>query len=139
MMNALEKRVKCVQETFDKFNGVAFELGKNDCARMTCFYLKKMGYKFSLLKGGSYSTEVGARLALKRLGVESVTDILDREFLRLESPASAQIGDIVSTKGDGDTGDALGIVMHRNHILMFLEGVCAEVIVSEFTGAWRVA
>lgn len=138
-MNALEKRVKCVQETFNKFNGVSFELGKNDCARMTCFYLKKMGYKFSLLKGGAYSTEVGARLALKRLGVESVTDILDREFLRLESPASAQIGDIVSTKSEGSEIESLGIVMHRNHILMFLEGVCAEVIVSEFTGAWSVA
>lgn len=136
---SLEAKIKSAQATFDKFNGKPFELGKYDCARMTAFYLNGLGYKFSLLKGGSYSTEVGARLALKRLGVGSLTDILDSKFPRLDSAASAQTGDIVSTKGDGETGDALGIVMHRNHVLMFLEGVCAEVIVSEFTGAWRVA
>lgn len=138
-MSSLESKIKAAQATFDKFNGKPFDLGKYDCARMTCFYLKQLGHKFSLLKGGQYSTEVGARLALKRLGVDSLTDVLDKHFPRLESAASAQTGDIVSTKGAGDTGDALGIVMHRNHILMFLEGVCAEVIVSEFTGAWRVA
>lgn len=138
-LSSLESKIKAAQAAYDKFNGQEFELGKNDCARMTGFYLKQLGYKFSFLKAGAYSTEVGARLALKKLGFKSVSEILDSKFMKLESAASAQTGDIISTRGEGDVGDALGIVLHRNEVLMFLEGVCGKVVVSEFKDAWRVA
>lgn len=136
---SLEARMKATQKTFDKFNGVGFELGKNDCARMCAFHLKQLGHKFSLLKGGQYSTEVGARLALKRLGVDSLNDILDKNFPRVDALLQANIGDIVAVQGEGDTGDALGVILHRGNALMFLEGVCAEVVISDYKYVWKVA
>lgn len=135
---SLEVRINATQKTFDKYNEKQFELGVNDCARMTAFHLKQLGHKFSLLKGGQYSTEVGARLALKRLGVDSLNDILDRHFPKLDAPAFANVGDVISTAGKGDMGDALGIVLHSNRVLMFLDGKCQEVIVTEYKDAWRV-
>lgn len=144
MTHPLEIRAKAASATFEKFNGKAFQLGKFDCARMTHFHLKQLGRKFSLLKGGEYSTEVGARLALKRLGVESLNDIMDQNFPRIEdengnvSAAHALVGDVVALRSDTEVGDALGIVLHRGNVLGFLGGVCAELKVSEYSAAWRV-
>lgn len=91
-----------------------------------------------MLKGGHYSTEVGARLALKKLGVTSLTEIMDSQFERHAAPIYAMTGDIVALRGDGETGDAMGVVLHRGHVLAFLEGVCAELKVSEYVAAWKV-
>ena len=137
-MTERERRTAATSATFQRFNGQAFELGRNDCARMVAFHLKQLGFKPSLLKGGAYSTEVGARRALKRLGVESLSEIMDQHFPRI-SPAEARVGDVVCAPGDGRTGDAMAIRLHRNHALGFLDGWCGELVIHDYVAAWRVA
>ena len=137
-MTELETRVAATSKTFDKFNGKPLVLGKTDCARMVAFHLKQLGYKFSLLKGGHYSNEVGARLALKKLGVSSLSEIMDMHFPRI-APALAQTGDVMCVEGEGGMGDAMQVVLHRGNGLGFLDGVCGELTILKHGVAWRVA
>lgn len=136
-MTELELRVAATSATFDRFNGQPFVLGKTDCARMVAFHLKGLGFKPSLLKGGAYSTDVGARRALVRLGVSSLSEIMDRHFSRI-APAEARVGDVCCVSGDGSMGDAMQIKLHRNVVLGFLDGACGELINHEYQAAWRV-
>ncbi|MGH6979031.1 MAG: DUF6950 family protein [Brevundimonas sp.] len=137
-MTELELRAAATSATFQKFNGQALALGKVDCARMIAFHLKQIGFKPSLLKGGAYSTPVGARRALLRLGVSSLSEIMDRHFPRLDAVADARLGDICCVAGDGDMGDAMQVKLHRNHVLGFHDGVCGELVVLKHGSAWRV-
>lgn len=137
-MTELERRVAATSATFDRFNGQAFALGKIDCARMVAFHLKQLGFRPSLLKGGAYSTPVGARRALERMGVKSLSEIMDRHFPRLESSAEARTGDILAGPSEGEMGDAMAIRLHRDHALGFLDGVCGEVVMNQYVAAWRV-
>ena len=136
-MTELEIRVAATSATFDRFNGTAFVLGKTDCARMVAFHLKRLGFKPSLLKAGSYSTEVGARRALTRMGVTSLSEIMDQHFPRIAA-AEARTGDVLCGPGDGGTGDAMAIRLHRHNALGFLDGVCGEVVITDYVAAWRV-
>lgn len=136
-MNELELRVAATSKTFDKFNGQPLVLGKTDCARMVAFHLRSLGHKFSLLKGGHYSNEVGARLALKKLGVKSLSEIMDMHFPRI-APALVMTGDVMCVEGDGDTGDAMQVVLHRGNGLGFFDGVCGELTILKHGAAWRV-
>lgn len=136
-MNTLELRVAATKKTYDKFHGHPLVLGRFDCARMCAFHLRQLGHKFSLLKGGHYTNEVGARLALKKLGVSSLSEIMDQHFPRI-TPIEALVGDIMCVDGDGDMGDAMQVVLHRGQGLGFYQGVCAELEVLKHGKAWRV-
>jgi len=137
-MTNLEIRAAATSATFDRFNGQPFVLGQTDCARMVAFHLQKLGFPASMLPhGGTYSTEVGARRALKRLGVTTLAEIMDKHFLRI-APAEALPGDVVCGPGVGDTGNAMAIRLHRSTALGFLDGVCGEVLIHEPIAAWRV-
>lgn len=136
-MTELELRVAATSATFDRFHGQPLVLGKTDCARMVAFHLKQLGFKTSLLKAGAYSTEVGARRALERLGVKSLADIMDQHFPRI-APAEARTGDICCVRAAGDLGDAMQVKLHRNNVLGFLDGVCGELVNQEYVAAWRV-
>jgi len=137
-MIELEMRVAATEATFARFHGQPLVLGTTDCARMAAFHLKQLGFKPSLLNGGAYSTPVGARRALKRLGVSSLSEIMDQHFPRWDAPAEARVGDICCVAGDGDMGDAMQVVLHRNTVLGFLDGVCGEIINHQYVAAWRV-
>lgn len=136
-MTELERRVAATQATFARFNGQPFVLGTTDCARLVAFHLKQMGFKPSLLKGGAYSTPVGARRALTRMGVSSLSEIMDRHFVRI-GQAEARVGDVSCVRGADDMGDAMQVVLHRNTVLGFMDGVCGELVNQEFGPAWRV-
>jgi|GEM_PF-478128 len=151
-MTELELRVAATSATFARFNGQPLMLGKTDCARMVAFHLKQLGFKASLLKAGAYSTEVGARRALTRLGVTSLSEIMDRHFERI-APAQAVVGgggwvggggggalegDVCCVRADGDMGDAMQVKLNRNHVLGFLDGACGELVNQEYVAAWRV-
>lgn len=136
-MTELELRATATSATYARFHGEPFVLGKTDCARMVAFHLKQLGLKPSLLAGGAYSTPVGARRALKRLGVTSLSEIMDAHFVRI-APAAARAGDVVCVQGAEGMGDAMQIKLHRNHVLGFLDGVCGELVDHEYVAAWRV-
>lgn len=136
-MNTLELRVNSTKKTYDKFIGKPLVLGKTDCARMCAFHLRSLGHKFSLLKGGHYTNEVGARLALKKLGVSSLSEIMDQHFPRYDAPIEAMVGDIMCVRGAGDMGDSMQVVLHRGQVLGLNQGVFAELEVLEHRYAWR--
>lgn len=136
-MNNLEIRAAATSATFARFNGEPLVLGKTDCARMVAFHLKQLGFDPALLPhSGTYSTEVGARRALRRLGVESLSEIMDRHFPRI-APAEALVGDISCVRA-ADLGDAMQVTLHRNTVLGFLDGVCGELVNQEYVACWRV-
>lgn len=136
-MTELEVRVAATEATFGRFHGQLLVLGKTDCARMVAFHLKQLGFKASLLKAGSYSTPVGARRALKAMGVSSLSEIMDQHFPRI-APAEARTGDVLCGPSDDGMGDAMAIRLHRENALAFLNGLCGEVVISEYVAAWRV-
>jgi len=63
---------------------------------------------------------------------------MDQHFPRWDAPAQARVGDICCVVGDGDMGDAMQVVLHRNTVLGFLDGVCGEIINHQYVAAWRV-
>lgn len=137
-MTELELRVAATSATFARFNGQPLVLGSTDCARMLAFHLKQIGFKPSLLKAGAYSTPVGARRALTRMGVTSLSEIMDRHFPRWDSQAQARVGDICCVAGDGGMGDAMQVKLHRDTVLGFHDGVCGELVNHEHGLAWKV-
>lgn len=137
MKSPLEIRAEATSATVNKFNQKELKLGKVDCARMVAFHLGQLGHKFSLLKGGAYSTEVGARMALKKMGVSSLSEIMDKHFPRIPF-SEALTGDVTCVRGVGDMGDAMQVVIHRQNVLGFHEGWCGELVVYEPVAAWRV-
>lgn len=137
MLTPIEIKTRAAEETFKKFEGKTLQLGKYDCARMVAYHLKKCGHKLSVLSAGYYSTEVGARLALKRLGVTSPADLMDQNFKRIPF-AMATIGDVACVRGEGDLGESMQILLHRQHVLGLKDGIFAELVVLEPLYAWRV-
>lgn len=136
-MTELELRAAATSKTFEKFNQKPLVLGKTDCARMVAFHLRQLGHKFSLLKGGHYSTEVGARMALKKLGVSSLSEIMDQHFPRIPF-AEARTGDVACVRGAGDMGETMQVVLRRQNVLGLKDGWFAELTVIEPLYAWRV-
>ncbi|WP_309091710.1 DUF6950 family protein [Phenylobacterium sp.] len=132
------RRVAAVEATIARFKDKPLKLGTDDCVRMAAFALRKQGVKASLLKAGSYSSEVGARRVMKRLGYETLADALDGLGLPDIAPAMALPGDILSLRSvEGDI--ALTMAVGNGRVLGFWEaaGVCTVFQPVEYHRAWR--
>ena len=138
-MNPLVRRQLAAQMTIDRFQGKPLQLGKNDCARMAVFCLKKLGVKFSLLKIGAYKTEIGAAKVLRDLGFASITDAVDALGLPRIAPAMCLPGDILTLKAAGSHDVALVVAVGNGRVLGFWEaaGVCTVFQPLEYDTAWR--
>lgn len=120
MPTEIERRRNAAQATLDHFRDRPFAWGRYDCAKMLAFHLRQYGRRIHLLaKAGSYSSAIGAKAALRRLGVESLPELLDLHLTRIP-PAAAVIGDIVSGEGDDPLG-TVGIVLGNGAILGYSE------------------
>lgn len=138
MPNPMIRRVAAVQATIDRFRDKPLKLGTDDCVRMAAFALRKQGVRASLLKAGSYSSEVGARRVMKRLGYETLADAVDALGLPRIAPAMALPGDILSLRSkEGDV--ALTVAVGNGRVLGFWEaaGVCTVFQPVEYADAWR--
>ena len=137
MSDVMIRRRDAAQASIDRFSGQAFVLGKVDCARLAAFHLRQCGYRVSLLKGGRYSTPMGARRALERLGAKSLSDVLDAHLPRI-APLRAMTGDIFALRSeDEQLGDALFIAVGNGRALGFVNGACGVWQPKEFVAAWR--
>lgn len=137
-MSPMIRRVEAVQATIDRFRDKPLKLGTDDCVRMAAFALRKQGVRASLLKAGSYSSEVGARRVMKRLGYETLADAVDALGLPRIAPAMALPGDILSLRSkEGDV--ALTVAVGNGRVLGFWEaaGVCTVFQPVEYGDAWR--
>lgn len=138
-MNPLIRRQQAAQATIDRFQGKPLELGKNDCARMTVFCLRKLGVKVSLLKAGTYRTEIGAARVLKGLGFDNLTEAVDALGLPRIAPAMCLPGDVMTLKAAGSDDVALVVAVGNGRVLGFWEaaGVCTVFQPLEYVTAWR--
>ena len=137
-MKPIERRVAVTQATVDRFKDQPFKWGKNDCGRMVAFHLRKLGYGMKMAKAGSYSSALGARRALKRLGFTDVLEAVDSYGLARIAPAAVVVGDIVALPGDSNMG-ALAVSVGNGRVLAYHEDADGATIVQpvEFLAAWR--
>ena len=131
-------RVAAVVATVAKFDGKPFKLGRYDCARLVAFALKAQGVTAPLLKLGQYSSEAGARRALKAIGCKTMSDVMAASGLAPIPVAATMAGDIVEV----ESGHAIGslAVVHQpraTRIVGFINGACAVVRPTECLQAWR--
>lgn len=140
-------RVENTQKTIDTWLDKTFEWGAADCGQMVGNHLETMGFKTPLTEAGRYTTELGAKRVMKRLGASSMEDFLDKLGFERIAPATAIVGDVVGFPGGRDEDHAwtaLGVHTGSDKIVGFAaaDGEAAIVRVgpvSVATIAWRVA
>ncbi len=133
------RRVAAAQATLDRFQGRAFAFGKDDCARMAVFHLRKLGLHPRIAKAGSYSSLLGARRALARSGFTSLAEAVDSHGLIRIAPAAAVVGDLLMLPGVEDFG-ALTIAMGNGRVLGWHEDAPGAAVLQpiDFVTAWSV-
>lgn len=140
-MTELELRALATRATVAHYQGRAFEWGRVDCARMVAWHLRKLrGLSMGLSKAGSYSSALGARRALERLGYASLPDVLDAKGFERIAPAMALTGDIFMVAGTDDW-PALVIATGNDTALGFHEDSEVATVLrlsfAQVSGAWR--
>lgn len=141
----LIERVESTQKTIDYWLGQEFEWGVADCGQMVGWHLEQAGITTPLKDARAYTTDIGAKRAMKALGADSMEDLIDRLGFERIAPAMAIVGDIVGLPGgtDDDQWTALGVHTGQDKILAFAaaENDVARVhsgSASVVTIAWRV-
>ena len=135
----LERRRRAAQATVDRFKGVPFEYGKNDCVRMAAFVLRQLGHRPKLAKAGSYKSAAGAVRALKRAGYATLAEALDAMNLPRIAPAAALPGDIILVPGEAPFDGALHVAVGNGRTLAYHEDLIGADILqpTEYIAAWR--
>ena len=98
------RRLRAVEAVQQQFDGKRFRLGKVDCACLGAAMLGEFGWVLPEL--GGYSTLLGAKRKLLRLGCADMAALIDVIGLPRIPPASALIGDLLFMPGDD--GHAIG-------------------------------
>lgn len=101
-MTTIAERTEATQRTVDRFKGKPFELGSEDCAQMVLFHLAELGQNFTLMNITKYSSAIGAKRTLKKMGFDSLPEFMDANYKRLPAPAFAKVGDILSFPSEDD-------------------------------------
>lgn len=145
MANLIE-RVDNTQKTIDYWQSQTFEWGTADCGQMVGWHLEQAGISTPLKDARAYTTEIGAKRAMKALGANSMEDFIDRLGFERIAPASAIVGDVIGLPGGtpDEEWTALGVHLGTDRILAFAaaEGDVARVhsgSASVATIAWRVS
>lgn len=136
----LERRRDAAEATRERFLGRPLVWGRDDCARMAAFTLRRLGKRVTLVKAGAYSTPKAALRALKRAGFDTLEQALDDGFgLQRVPPAYMLPADIVGLPGEG--GLALTVALGNGNLLGFQEGDGPCVVLTPFSLApaivWR--
>lgn len=137
----LERRVKAAQATVDSFKDKPFSFEHNrDCAKMALFMMHELGVKpIAKAKIGSYKTATGAKAALRRIGVNNLSEFMDLHFERI-GEAFALPGDIIELEGEESPIGALGIALGNGLVLVYHEEAEGAVVgkVNSSLAAWRI-
>lgn len=139
----LVERVEIAQAALDAYLGKPFSWGENDCARLGAFVLRMAGHNAGLAKFGAYSTEAGARRALRRGKAADLVAAVDMVGLPRIVPAAALPADLIAFPGEGGW-QGLTVVLGNGRVLGFTEsvpdGACSIIAAKlEFAlAAWSV-
>lgn len=139
-MSEMIRRVAAAQATLDKYKGHPFHFGSRDCAQLVAFHLRKMGHKPKLAKAGRYSSALGAKKALKRLGFETLAEAMDANGFERIPPAAAIVGDVIEMPGLEGPG-ALTVCMGNGRVVGYHQDAIGAVVLQpvQTIAAWRVA
>ncbi len=134
------KRQQVAQAAVDRFKGEPLIFGKNDCARMAAFVLRKFGHSPKMARAGTYSNAIGAIRALQRSGHTSLEAWIDSLDLERIAPAAALPGDLILLPAAEPFGGALTIAVGNGRVLGYHDAIdTAEVLQpAQFMAAWRV-
>lgn len=135
-MSDLIRRRDSVEALIRQYSGAPFAWGRNDCVRLVARHLRALGHRVSLVKAGSYRSELGAVRALKRAGFDRLEDALDARFVRI-NPAEAFVGDIIGLESGGEW-PALTLACGHGRVFGFISDVAAVMQPKSFKTAWRV-
>jgi len=120
MMTPLERRHAAIEATMSRYRDRPFQWGKVDCAKVAAYHLKKLGRPVKISKAGAYSTALGARRAITRMGYDSLPLLLDGIGLSRIPYSRMLLGDLVAAEGHAGL-DAIGIYAGNGHVLGFHE------------------
>lgn len=101
----MQRRMDALEAVRDRFEGKPFRLGTNDCAQLVRRMLREMGHP-ALPRPKPYTTELGARRELKRLGFDSLEALMDSLLPRI-APAAMLAGDIGLVDAEPAGGETL--------------------------------
>jgi len=135
-------RVTRTQRTIDEFYGQPFSWGNADCGILAGRHLENLGFTTLLSKARKYSTELGARRAMKALGCSTMEEFIDAYGFERIPPAMALPGDVIGFPGGDDEAPwtALGVMIDAGENLIgFANGAVMRGPSHICTVAWRVA
>jgi hypothetical protein len=98
-MTELERRRNAVMATQARFDGKPFAWDRQaTCIHLLRFHAAQMGHQVPIVP--RFRSAIGAVKALKREGVETLPELMDKYFPRI--PASKMLmGDVACFPGDG--------------------------------------
>ena len=135
----LEKRRDAAQATLDRFKGQPFQWGKFDCARLTAFHLRQMGYRPKMPAAG-YRTALSAKRAITKAGFVDLIAAMDAMGFPRIAPAATLVGDVIAWPSEHPEIGALGVQLGNGRTVAYHpHAPGAEVMeVKEWVAAWRV-
>lgn len=133
------RRVAAAQATLDRFRDRPFAWGRHDCARMVSYHMRQMGHALPVARAGSYSTALGAKRALRRMGVASIADLPAHYGLIEIPPAAAMVGDLMQLPAEDALG-ALAVAVGNGRVIGFHQDAIGATVMQPliFERAWRV-
>nr|AGU09961.1 hypothetical protein [uncultured organism] len=136
---AMVRRRDAAQATLDRFKDVPLRLGRNDCARLVAYHLRKLGWSVKLPPSGSYASVRSARREMEKLGYKTLEAALDSFGFERIPPAAAVVGDVVMLPADTDLG-SLTVCMGNGRVCGYHEDAAGAVVMQpiEHAAAWRV-
>lgn len=138
-MKQMARRKAAATATIARFVGQPVVMGQTDCGKVSSFAARQMGVSPRLAKAGSYSSEAGALRALRRMGAETLPDLLDQRFARIGF-ARALPADLIALECASPIG-ALAVVTEAGALRAFacLEGGVWDVVAPHrIVGCWRM-
>ena len=107
-MNLAERAMR-TEAVLDRYRDKPFDWAGANCIRLARAQATAMGHEVPPVP--VFRSALGARRALAKQGVNSVTALLDKYLLRLPAPAMMLVGDICTLPADPDGGglEAVGI------------------------------
>ena len=138
-MNELERRAIATKQTLAEFNGRPFDWSKSaTCAHLLRYHGRAMGRNMPTVP--RFRTALSAKTALKSIGFDNMTQLLDSLFPRIP-PLSMLVGDVMTAPSDDAFNGVLIRADQKNFIgwSEFADGcTLVEADLSQAIGAWRI-
>lgn len=138
----LVSRIAAAQATIDRFLETEFQWGANDCAHLAAFAIRSLGHADPLAKIDSYGTRRNALKAMRKAGINSFAEHIEKLGFEPIPPAMALPGDIVGIPAEQDDEAkgwvALGVAIGQDRVLGFADGRCGWAPTHVCSHAWRV-